>query len=156
MSDNVDCIVIGAGVIGLAVARKMALQGRDVLVLEEADAIGTGVSARNSEVIHAGLYYPQDSLKARLCVTGRALLYDYLNERGINYKRCGKLLVATSDDDEQALDGILENARINGVDDMSKLSQAQALALEPELNCKSALLSPSTPSSWISLAMTVR
>jgi L-2-hydroxyglutarate oxidase LhgO len=144
MSDNVDCIVIGAGVIGLAVARKMALQGREVLVLEEADAIGTGVSARNSEVIHAGLYYPQGSLKARLCVAGRTLLYDYLNERGINYKRCGKLLVATNEEEEQALDGILEKARINGVDDLSKISQAEALALEPKLSCKSALLSPST------------
>jgi L-2-hydroxyglutarate oxidase LhgO len=144
MSDKVDCIVIGAGVVGLAVARKMALQSREVLVLDKAATIGTGVSARNSEVIHAGLYYPQGSLKARLCVAGRTLLYDYLNERGINYKRCGKLLVATNDEEEQALDGILEKALINGVGDMSKISQAEALTLEPELRCKSALLSPST------------
>ena len=81
MTDSTDCIVIGAGVIGLAVARKMALKGRKVLVLEETDTIGTGVSARNSEVIHAGLYYPQDSLKARLCVAGRTMLYNYLNTR---------------------------------------------------------------------------
>lgn len=144
MSDNVDCIVIGAGAVGLAVARKMALKGRKVHVLEKADTIGTGVSARNSEVIHAGLYYPQDSLKARLCVAGRALLYDYLNERGIDYKRCGKLIVATNYIEEQALDGILKKAQINGVDDMIKISQAEALSLEPELLCKSALLSPST------------
>ena len=101
MSNKIDCIVIGAGVVGLAVARKMALQSREVLVLDKAATIGTGVSARNSEVIHAGLYYPQGSLKARLCVTGRTLLYDYLNERGINYKRCGKLLVATNDEEEE-------------------------------------------------------
>jgi L-2-hydroxyglutarate oxidase LhgO len=144
MRDNVDCIVIGAGVVGLAVARKLAMQAREVLVVETAGSIGTGVSARNSEVIHAGLYYPQGSLKARLCVTGRAQLYEYLNERGISYKRCGKLLVASTDEEVKALDGILKNAHINGVDDMIKISQAEALALEPELLCKSALLSPST------------
>jgi L-2-hydroxyglutarate oxidase LhgO len=122
----------------------MAQQAREVLVLEKTSAIGTGVSARNSEVIHAGLHYPPGSLKARLCVAGRTQLYDYLNERGINYNRCGKLLVATNDEEVKALDGILEKAQINGVDDMSKISQAEAIALEPELLCKSALLSPST------------
>jgi L-2-hydroxyglutarate oxidase LhgO len=144
MSDYVDCIVIGAGAVGLAVARKMALKGREVLVLEKADTIGTGISARNSEVIHAGLYYPPGSLKARLCVAGRVLLYDYLNERGIKFKRCGKLIVASSDMEEHALDGILKEAQINGVNDMTKISKAEALSLEPELLCKSALLSPST------------
>lgn len=144
MTDTLDCIVIGAGVVGLAVAREMAQKGREVLVLEKTDTIGTGVSARNSEVIHAGLYYPQGSLKARLCVAGRAMLYDYLNERGIEYKRCGKLVVATNSIEEKALDGILKKAQINGVDDMVKISQAEALSLEPELLCKSALLSPST------------
>lgn len=142
--DKVDCIVIGAGVIGLAVARKMALTGREVLVLEQADAIGTVTSARNSEVIHAGLYYPQGSLKARLCVAGRALLYDYLIERGITHERCGKILVATSEDEEKAMDGVLAKARINGVDDMVKISSADARAMEPDLVCRSALHSPST------------
>ena len=99
--DQVDCVVIGAGVVGLAVARALALRGREVMVLEAADAIGTGTSSRNSEVIHAGIYYPQGSLKARLCVEGKALLYAYCAERGIGHCRCGKLIVATS----QAIDG---------------------------------------------------
>ena len=93
--DRVDAVVIGAGVVGLAVARALALQGREVWVLEAANAIGTGTSSRNSEVIHAGIYYPQGSLKARLCVAGKALMYAYAAERGIPYRRCGKLIVAT-------------------------------------------------------------
>ena len=144
MSDSVDCVVIGAGVIGLAIARKLAMSGRDVIVLEQEDAIGTITSARNSEVIHAGLYYPEGSLKARLCVAGRAQLYDYLQERAINHQRCGKLLVATTPAEEQELDGILARARINGVDDMVRISAADARAMEPELSCLSALFSPST------------
>ena len=144
MTDSVECIVIGAGVVGLAVARKMALLGREVLVLEETDAIGTITSARNSEVIHAGIYYPQGSLKARLCVSGRAQLYDYLKERGINHARCGKLIVATDEAQEQTLNGILAAAQSNGVDDMVKISGAEAIALEANLSCHGALLSPST------------
>lgn len=144
MSDSVDCVVIGAGVVGLAIARKLAMEGRDVIVLEEADAIGTITSARNSEVIHAGLYYPEGSIKARLCVAGRNMLYDYLQERAINYRRCGKLLVATSEDEAHALDDILAKAITNGVVDMKKISAADAHALEPELSCHGALLSPST------------
>jgi len=144
VSDSVDCVVIGAGVIGLAIARKLAMSGRDVIVLEREDAIGTITSARNSEVIHAGLYYPEGSLKARLCVAGRAQLYDYLQERAIPHQRCGKLLVATSAPEEQELDGILAKARINGVDDMVRISAADAHAMEPELSCLSALFSPST------------
>jgi len=144
MSDKVDCVVIGAGVIGLAVARKLATAGRDVIVLESEDAIGTITSARNSEVIHAGLYYPEGSLKARLCVAGRALLYDYLQERAINYQRCGKLIVAINEEEAAALDDILAKARMNGVDDMVKISAADAHAMEPELSCVSALFSPST------------
>ena len=96
MTDRVDCVVVGAGVVGLAVARALALQGREVMVLEAANAIGTGTSSRNSEVIHAGLYYPTGSLKARLCVQGRDMLYAYCAERGVAHRRCGKLLVATS------------------------------------------------------------
>ena len=93
--DQVDCVVVGAGVVGLAVARALALQGREVMVLEAADAIGTSTSSRNSEVIHAGIYYPQGSLKARLCVAGKDMLYAYAQERGIAHQRCGKLIVAT-------------------------------------------------------------
>jgi L-2-hydroxyglutarate oxidase LhgO len=144
VSDRVECIVIGAGVIGLAVARKMAMLGKEVLVLEEADAIGTVTSARNSEVIHAGLYYPEGSLKARLCVAGRAMMYDYLNERDITHQRCGKLIVATSTAEEEAMDAVLAKARINGVDDMVRISGADARAMEPDLVCTSALYSPST------------
>ena len=142
--DHVDCVVIGAGVVGLAVARALALQGREVLVLEAADAIGTGASSRNSEVIHAGLYYPSGSLKARLCVQGRDLLYAYCAERGVPHQRCGKLVVATSEAQHSALQGIADHARANGVHDLQWLDQAAAQALEPALQCTAALLSPST------------
>lgn len=144
MNDTVESIVIGAGVIGLAIAQKLARQGREVLVLEEADAIGTVTSARNSEVIHAGIYYPKNSLKARFCVRGRGLLYRYLEERGIEHKRCGKLVVATDEAEEAALAGILAKAHANGVDDMMRISGEDARAMEPHLNCRSALLSPAT------------
>ena len=95
--DNVDVVVIGAGVVGLAVARTLAMKGREVLILEAADNFGTGTSSRNSEVIHAGIYYPRGSLKARMCVTGRSLLYEFCEEFGVPYRRCGKLIVATSE-----------------------------------------------------------
>jgi L-2-hydroxyglutarate oxidase LhgO len=142
--DQVECVVIGAGVIGLAVARALALAGREVLVIEAADAIGTKTSSRNSEVIHAGIYYPAGSLKARLCVEGRQLLYRYCAERGVGHKRCGKLIVATSKQQVEELQTIAGKARINGVDDLAVLSREQALALEPALQCEAALLSPST------------
>ena len=142
--NHVDCVVIGAGVVGLAIARALALQGREVLVLEAAEAIGTGASSRNSEVIHAGLYYPSGSLKARLCVQGRDLLYAYCAERALPHQRCGKLLVATSAAQHSALQGIAEHARANGVQDLQWLDQAAAQALEPALQCTAALLSPST------------
>ena len=144
MSDLVDCIVVGAGVVGLAVARALALDGREVLVLEAANAIGTETSSRNSEVIHAGIYYPQGSLKARLCVQGKTMLYDYCAERGVPYQRCGKLIVATSQEQQQALAGIKERAAANGVEDLQWLTRDEARALEPELECVAALLSPST------------
>ena len=115
--DRVDCVVVGAGVVGLAVARALALQGRDVMVLESADAIGTGTSSRNSEVIHAGIYYPQGSLKARLCVEGKELLYAYCAERGVGHSRCGKLLVATSESQRAKLALIQAQAARNGVHD---------------------------------------
>lgn len=144
MSEMVDCVVVGAGVVGLAVARALALQGREVWLLEAANAIGTETSSRNSEVIHAGIYYPQGSLKARLCVQGKAMLYDYCSERGVPHSRCGKLIVATSTEQQNALTGIRARAQANGVDDLQWLSREEARALEPELECVAALLSPST------------
>ena len=140
----VDGVVIGAGVVGLAAARALALAGREVLLLEAADAIGTGTSARNSEVIHSGLYYPTGSLKARLCVQGRALLHRYCDERGIGHQRCGKLIVATVAPEAMKLQDIARQAALNGVANLTLLSREQALALEPQLNCLAALLSPDT------------
>ncbi|MGH6625122.1 MAG: NAD(P)/FAD-dependent oxidoreductase [Burkholderiaceae bacterium] len=142
--DQLDCVVVGAGVVGLAVARALALQGREVMVLEAADAIGTGTSSRNSEVIHAGIYYPQGSLKARLCVRGKQMLYAYCAERGIAHSRCGKLIVATSEAQLAQLQGVVAKAAANGVDDLLRLTREQALALEPQLECGAAVLSPST------------
>jgi len=142
--DQIDCVVIGAGVVGLAVARALALRGREVMVLEAADAIGTGTSSRNSEVIHAGIYYPQGSLKARLCVEGKELLYAYCAERGIGHSRCGKLIVATSDAQVAQLQGIIAKAAANGVHDLALLTREEARALEPQLACVAAVHSPST------------
>jgi L-2-hydroxyglutarate oxidase LhgO len=142
--DKVDCVVIGAGVVGLAVARALALRGREVMVLEAADAIGTGTSSRNSEVIHAGIYYPQGSLKAQLCVEGKGLLYAYCAERGIGHRRCGKLIVATSEPQVAQLQGIRDKAAANGVNDLVLLTREQARAMEPQLECVAALHSPST------------
>jgi L-2-hydroxyglutarate oxidase LhgO len=144
MVERVDCVVVGAGVVGLAVARALALQGREVLVLEAAPAIGTGISARNSEVIHAGLYYPTGSLKARLCVAGRDLLYAYCAERTVAHQRCGKWLVATSAEQLPQLHAIAARAQANGVHDLQWLSAEEARALEPALHCVAALQSPST------------
>ena len=142
--EQADCVVIGAGVVGLAVARALALQGREVVVLEAADAIGTGTSSRNSEVIHAGIYYTPGSLKAQLCVQGKNLLYRYCAERGVDHKRCGKLLVATSEPQLAQLAGIIDKARLNGVDDLVLLTRDQARHLEPQLECVAAIHSPST------------
>lgn len=148
MEDLIDCVVIGAGVVGLAVARAVALSpkfaGKEILVLEAANAIGTGTSSRNSEVIHAGIYYPAGSLKAQLCVQGRAMLYDYCAERGIGHKRCGKLIVATNESQVAQLQGIIAKAAANGVDDLVMLTREQARALEPQLECVAAVHSPST------------
>jgi len=139
-----DCVVLGAGVVGLAVARALALAGRDVLLIEAAGSIGTGVSSRNSEVIHAGLYYPTASRKARWCVEGKQLLYRYCAHRGVAYQRLEKLLVATEPQDLPVLAALAEQARANGVDDLLQLSASQAQALEPALRCRAALLSPSS------------
>ncbi|MBL8353030.1 MAG: NAD(P)/FAD-dependent oxidoreductase [Burkholderiaceae bacterium] len=142
--DEVDAVVIGAGVVGLAVARSLALAGREVIVLEAENAFGTGTSARNSEVIHAGIYYPTGSLRAQLCVRGKALLYDFCASRGVDHQRCGKLIVATEPGELAALDRLLATAIANGVTDLQRLSAAEARALEPALHCVGALLSPST------------
>ena len=127
--EQVDAVVIGAGVVGLAVGRALALSGREVLVLESENAIGTGTSSRNSEVIHAGIYYPAGSLKARLCVQGKQMLYAYCAERGVAHKQLGKLIVATSREQVLALVGIMAKAAANGVHDLNKLTAAQAQAL---------------------------
>src|ERR1700751_5388650 len=120
--DKVDCVVIGAGVVGLAIARRLAQAGREVVVLEAAEGIGTGTSSRNSEVIHAGIYYPAGSLMARHCVAGRKLLYAYCRARSVPHLNCGKLLVATNDEERGRLDSIRQRAAINGVDDMRLVS----------------------------------
>ena len=142
--EQVDCVVIGAGVVGLAVARALAKAGREVLLLEAMAAIGSGTSSRNSEVIHAGLYYPPGSLKARLCVRGRELLYAHCATHGIEHRRCGKLIVATDAAQEPALQALRQRAEACGVLDLQWLSADQARALEPALRCTAALLSPST------------
>jgi L-2-hydroxyglutarate oxidase LhgO len=141
--DEVDVVIVGAGVVGLAVARALAAAGRDVLILEAESAFGTGISARNSEVIHAGIYYPRGSLKARLCVAGRDRLYAYCHERGVPYRRCGKLIVATSEAQLGELAKIRAAAAANGVA-LDLLPASDAHALEPELACSGALSSPST------------
>ena len=142
--EKIDCAGIGAGVVGLAVARALAMAGRDVIVLEAAGAIGTGTSSRNSEVIHAGIYYSKDSLKAELCVAGKHLLYDYCPSRGVDHQKCGKLIVATSDTQQNTLEDIKENANKNGVSDLQHLTEKQVKRLEPDLTTTGALLSPST------------
>ena len=144
MMEHVDLVVVGAGVVGLAVARALAIAGREVVLLEAADAIGTGTSSRNSEVIHAGLYYPPGSLKARLCVQGRERLYAYCATHGVEHRRCGKLIVATDAAQEPALRALRQRAEACGVHDLQWLDAAQAQALEPALRCTAALLSPST------------
>jgi L-2-hydroxyglutarate oxidase LhgO len=144
MGETVECAVIGAGVVGLAVARALARAGREVVVLEAADAIGTETSSRNSEVIHAGIYYPTGSLKARLCVEGKHALYRFCAERGIPHRRCTKLIVATRREQIPQLEKLQAQARANDVDDLELLEAAAAQAIEPELSCDAALLSPST------------
>lgn len=142
--EQVDVVVIGAGVVGLAVARALALAGRDVMVLESEAAIGQGTSSRNSEVIHAGIYYPAGSLKARLCVRGKGLLYDYCEQRGVAHRRCGKLIVANTGSQVAGLPTIVHQAAANGVGDLVLITREQARAIEPQLECLAAVHSPST------------
>lgn len=137
-----EAVVVGAGAVGLACGYALARRGLSVVVLEAEAAIGQGVSSRNSEVIHGGLYYPTGSLKARLCVAGRRALYAFCDAHHVAYDRCGKLVVATNAEEAARLDAILEQARANDVEGMARLSRAEALALEPDLACEGALLSP--------------
>jgi L-2-hydroxyglutarate oxidase LhgO len=143
-TERVDAVVVGAGVVGLAIARALALGGREVIVLERESTIGTGTSSRNSEVIHAGIYYPPGSLKARLCVAGRRALYPFLADRGIAHRRCGKLIVATDPRQIPGLEKLHAQAKTNGVTDLRMLAAREARALEPQLACVAALESPST------------
>ena len=143
-AESVDVVVAGAGVVGLAVARALALAGREVIVLEAEAAFGSATSARNSEVVHAGLYYEPGSLKARLCVAGREQLVRYAGERGVGHRRCGKLIVATEPGQEAGLQAIRARAEACGVTDLQWLTAAQAQAMEPALRCEAALWSPST------------
>ena len=142
--ERVECVVVGAGVVGLAVARRLARAGREVIVLEAADAIGTGTSSRNSEVIHAGIYYPTGSLRARLCVPGRDALYHYCAAHGVEHRRIGKLIVATEENQLPKLAAIRAQAAANGVTDLTEIDAATAMRWEPNLRTVGALLSPST------------
>jgi len=141
--ERIECVVIGAGVVGLAVARRLAMDGREVFLLESEDRIGTGVSSRNSEVIHAGIHYPAGSLKAELCVAGRRALYAYCEARGVAHRRCGKLIVATEPGEIPALRLVQEKARANGVA-LEWLDRARVQEMEPQLHAAAALHSPET------------
>jgi L-2-hydroxyglutarate oxidase LhgO len=140
--NDADVLIVGAGVIGLAIAR--ALSGRSVVVVEARGSFGEETSSRNSEVVHSGIYYPTGSLKARLCVRGRSLLYDFCEARGIGHRRCGKLIVAADESEWPGLEALARKGADNGVEDLRMLSRAEARALEPELSCVGALLAPST------------
>ncbi len=144
MMDQIDCVVVGAGAVGLAIARALAQARRETLILERETLIGSGVSSRNSEVIHAGIYYPKGSLKARLCVTGKKRLYEYCASRHVEHRNCGKLIVAASELQVAELEAIKRAAEGNGVDDLTWLDSGEIKQLEPALSGVQALLSPST------------
>jgi L-2-hydroxyglutarate oxidase LhgO len=144
VADRIETLVVGAGVIGLAIARELATAGHEVVVVDQANAIGTETSSRNSEVIHAGIYYPRDTLKAQLCVEGRKLLYNYCAERGVTARAIGKLIVATTSAEIPKLKSLAAAAVANGVPDLAWISDQEAKELEPEVTCVAALFSPST------------
>lgn len=144
MTQRFDCVVVGAGAVGLAVARSIALAGHEVVVAEAASAIGTGASSRNSEVIHAGIYYPTRSLKARLCVAGKHALHDYCRRKSVPHRRIGKLIVAVSDDEVDTLESYRVQAAANGVPDLRWVEREELAELEPELRAVRGLFSPST------------
>lgn len=141
---DIDAIIIGAGVIGLAAARELAMRGLSVIILESEKEFGSATSSRNSEVIHAGLYYPAGSLKARLCVEGKQQLYAFCQSHGVAHRRCGKLIVAADETETALLAALRDKGHANGCDDLELIDAAQALSLEPALTCAAALLSPST------------
>ncbi len=141
---DIDCLVVGAGVVGLAIARSLAMAGREVVVLEAEAGIGHGISSRNSEVIHAGIYYPQGSLKARFCVEGRKALYRFCADHGVPHNRCGKILVAASEDQRAQVLAIQKKAAANGVDDLRLIDSPEMKAMEPEVQGVIGLHSPST------------
>jgi len=142
--EKLDAVVVGGGVVGLAVARALAQSGREVVILEAENAIGTHTSSRNSEVIHAGIYYPKGSLKARACVAGKERLYEYCVAHGVPHRRSGKLIVATSQEQVGELENIQKKAHANGVTDVVWMTREQVVALEPEISCVAGLYSPST------------
>jgi len=144
VTTDVETMIVGAGVVGLAIARALAIAGHEVMVAERHDIIGSETSSRNSEVIHAGIYYPKDSLRALYCVDGKHQLYQFCDENGVDYSRCEKLIVAANDAQLDRLDAIKATAAANGVDDLRRLSAAEAMQLEPAVFCTGALLSPST------------
>ncbi len=144
MAEQIECAVIGAGVVGLAVARRLALAGREVVILEAENAFGTHTSSRNSEVIHAGIYYATGSLKARLCVTGRRALYRYCAEHGVRHRRIGQLIVATGEAQIAGLKEYQAQAEVNGVTDLEWVAADRLRDLEPEVACVAGVLSPST------------
>jgi L-2-hydroxyglutarate oxidase LhgO len=144
MTEKVDALVIGAGVVGLAVARELALAGREVIVLEAEESIGNHTSSRNSEVIHAGIYYPKGSLKANLCVSGKHKLYAYCRERSIPHRNCGKVLVAATEAEIPTVLGYIDKANANGVHDLHRISLEELRALEPAVTAVAAVYSPST------------
>ncbi|MFT7577293.1 MAG: L-2-hydroxyglutarate oxidase LhgO [Alphaproteobacteria bacterium] len=144
MTTDVETMIVGAGVVGLAIARALAMSGHEVMVAERHDIIGSETSSRNSEVIHAGIYYPKDSLRAHYCVQGKQQLYEFCDENGVDHARCEKLIVAANDAQLDRLDAIKATATGNGVDDLRRLSAAEAMQLEPAVFCTGALLSPST------------
>jgi L-2-hydroxyglutarate oxidase LhgO len=142
--ETIDCAVIGAGVVGLAIARKLAMNGHEVVILEAEDAFGTHTSARNSEVIHAGIYYASGSLKAQLCVAGRKALYHYCAEHNVNHQRIGKVIVACDESEVAGLEKYKAQAETNGVDDLRMLSRTELAEMEPAVRCIAGFLSPST------------
>lgn len=144
MTESVETLVVGGGVIGLAIARELALDGREVVVIEAESLVGSGISARSSEVIHAGIYYPSGSLKARMCVRGRERLYQYCDRYGVSYQRLGKLIIATSKQQLSRLQALMKLGQANGVDDLVRLSNSEINNLEPSIKADAAIYSPST------------
>src|SRR5215213_869431 len=140
MAEKIDCAVIGGGVVGLAIARKLAMSGREVVVLEAEEHFGTHTSSRNSEVMHAGIYYSTGSLKAKLCYSGRTALYDYCSEHAVNHRRIGKIIVACDESELAGLEKYKRQAEVNGCDDLRMLTRHELEQMEPEVRCVAGFL----------------